>query len=420
MRRFTTIFVLSLAALLLVVPGLAQQDVITTAIGGGPNDVPAPDANISQPIGVTVDSAGNYYITAYAGHRAFKVDTSGVLTVLAGTGIQGYAGDGVPGGAVNALLNGPTGIAVDTAGNFYIADYTSCVIRKVDTSNTITTIAGVAGACGYNGDGSPATNFHLSDPYGVALDNAGNLYIADYGNCRVRKLTLSSNTISTYAGTGACSYTGDGGAAGSATLRNPGGVAADNAGNVYIADTLNYRIREITASTGIIQTIAGTGVNGFSGDAGPATAAKIGQVYDGIIVDGAGTTVTIAEYNNERIRQFPVGGNINTIAGKGAGGFCGDAGSALQACFSAVSGLAVNGSGDVYVADRNNNRVRLFTIGSNINTVAGNGSDTMPTPISGVPPNGVVLNYPWGITEDPSTNVFVSDQSNYRGCPFFR
>src|SRR5581483_3690485 len=164
---------------------------------------------------------------------------------------------------------------------------------------------------------------------GIGLDQSGNLFIADYGNCRVRnwcfRATPSLRTpvqvLAATAGT----------ADRPSTLRftNPGGVAADNAGNVYIADTLNYRIREVTVSNGLINTVAGIGTNGFSGDSGPATAAKIGAVYAGITVDGAGTTVTINENNNERVRQFTLGGNIFTIAGKGTAGFCGDAGAAL-------------------------------------------------------------------------------------------
>lgn len=370
-------FIPSLALILGALPLAAQQDIISTAMGGGPNNMPAIDANVSDPIGIALDSAGNYYVATFAGHRVFKVSSAGTLTVFAGTGISGYAGDGVVGGATSALLNGPTGIARDGAGNVYIADYTSCVIRKVDTSGTITTIAGTAGSCNYNGDGSPATSFHLNSPYGIGLDQSGNLFIADYGNCRVRKLVLSSNTISTYAGTGSCSYSGDGGSAVSATVRNPAGVAADNAGNVYIADTLNYRIREVTVSNGLINTVAGIGTNGFSGDSGPATAAKIGAVYAGITVDGAGTTVTITENNNERVRQFTLGGNIFTIAGKGTAGFCGDTGAALQACFNGIQGVAIGGS-NIYVADRNNNRVRLFTNGGIINTVAGTAATPFP------------------------------------------
>ncbi len=411
MTRFRVFAFALLTSVLVIRPATAQQDVITTLIGGGPNGVPAIDANVDQPIGVAIDAFGNYYIGAYDQHRAFKVNVNGTLTVLAGTGVAGYAGDGVTGGAANALLNGPTGTAVDAQGNVYIADYNSCVIRKVDTTNTITTVAGVSGSCGFNGDGAPATSFFLRNIWGITVDHSGNLFVADSGNCRIRKLVLATGTISTFAGTGSCGYSGDGGLATAANLNSPGGVAVDNAGNVYIADTNNYRVREVNTA-GTINTIAGTGSNGFAGDGGPALTAKIGQVENGITVDPAGTTVTIAEYNNERIRQFSIGGNINTIAGKGSSGFCGDGAAALQACFTNPSGLAVTSGGTIYVADRSNDRVRAFTIGGNINTASGNGSTNLPTLISGVPPSGVVFNYPWDVLVDPLGNVFVSDQND--------
>ncbi len=228
------------------------------------------------------------------------------LTVVAGQGLPGYGGDGVLGGAAAALLNGPEGVAVDGAGNVYIADFNNSVIRMVDTTNTITTIAGIQGGCGYNGDGSPATEFKLCNPGGLALDGSGNLYIADSGNCRIRKLVPSSGTISTYAGTGTCGFSGDGGAATSAELNGAFGLALDAATNVYVADALNYRIREITQATGNISTIAGTGARGFSGDGGPALTAQIALVYQGVWVNTAGTSVVISDYTNNRIRSFAV------------------------------------------------------------------------------------------------------------------
>ena len=205
MRRFIGIFALLLTTLLLSVSALAQQDIISTAIGGGPNDVPALDANLYTPTGVAVDSTGNYYIAVYNAHRVFKVDTNGILSVLAGIGFPGYSGDSVKGGAAEAFLNGPQDVAVDSAGNVYISDYNNFVIRKVDTANTITTIAGEAGQCGYNGDGSPAPKFNLCRPVGLALDSTGaSLYIGDMSNCRTRKLVLKTDSISTVAGTGTC------------------------------------------------------------------------------------------------------------------------------------------------------------------------------------------------------------------------
>ena len=201
MRRFSRIAFCLFTALLLASFATAQQDVITTAIGGGPNQIPAIDADIYLPISVAFDGSGNYYIAAFYQNRVFKVDTTGTITVVAGIGIAGFGGDGVAGGATQAMLNGPAGVAIDGAGNIYISDYNNFVIRKVDATNTITTIAGQPGSCGYNGDGKPATNFSLCHPYGLALDSLGNLFIGDGGNCRVRKLVLATKTIATSAGT---------------------------------------------------------------------------------------------------------------------------------------------------------------------------------------------------------------------------
>jgi trimeric autotransporter adhesin len=411
MRRFTKISLLLLTALLLAMPLLAQQDVISTKIGGGPDNMPALDANVNQPSEVAVDTSGNFYITAYAQNRVFKVSSTGTLTVFAGTGLAGYAGDGVVGGAKSALLNGPNGVVVDSAGNVYISDYNNFVIRKVSTANTITTIAGEAGQCNYNGDGSPATTKNLCHPIGLAIDTSNVLYIADAGNCRIRK--LNGTTISTVAGDGTCGYSGDNGSAINAELNQPGGIAVDSSFNLYIYDTFNYAIRKVTKSNAKITTIAGTPqTSGFSGDGGLATAAKIAQ-GENLIVDSTGATVTIADQYNLRIRQFTVGGNITTIAGSGTGGFCGDAGLATLACIYYPQGIAVDSSNNYYIADLDNERIRKFTIGHNISTVAGNGSTTEATIVNGIPPTGVVLQYPFAVTADTAGNFYVEDTNNY-------
>ncbi len=410
--RFCTVLhtLLLMAALGLSAP--AQQNVITTRVGGGPNNVPAIDADLFGPVALALDSAANYYIAANSQNRVFKVATNGTLTVVAGLGIPGYGGDTVPGGAANALLNSPAGVAVDGAGNIYIADFNNSVIRMVDGTNTITTIAGIQGACGYSGDGTPATSFKLCNPAGLTLDGLGNLYIADSGNCRIRKLTLATNTISTYAGTGKCAFGGDNGPAASAQLNGPVGVGTDAAGNVYIADTLNFRIRQVSQVTGNIVSIAGTGVRGLHGDGGPAVNAQIGLVYQGISVNPAGTSVLISDYTNYRVRQFAIGGSISTVAGNGNPSYCGDGGAAASACLNHPQGIVVTGSGLILVADTDNYRIRQFTQGGSITTIAGNGSAALATPVNGVPANGVVLNYPYAAIEDPSGNIFVSDQNN--------
>ena len=284
MRIFPVAIVLTLVGLAQHLPALAQQDVITTTIGGGPNDIPALNSNFYTPDAVTADGSGNYYISAYYQNRVFKVNASGTLTVLAGSGAQGFGGDGVTGGAANANLYHPYGLAADGSGNVYFADQPNCVVRKVDTTNTITTIAGIGSSCGYSGDGGKGTAAQLYYPSGVALDGLGNLFIADTVNCRVRKLVLSTDTITTYAGNGTCGYMGDTGAATAAEVYDPYAVAADSSGNVFIADTYNYVIREVTKSDGKINTIAGNHTAGFTGDGGKALSAEMNEVF-GVAVD---------------------------------------------------------------------------------------------------------------------------------------
>ncbi len=419
MRRFTIFVGIVLAALLVSLPALAQQDVITTVIGGGPNGIPATDANLYNPQGVAVDSAGNVYIASFNQHRVFEVNAStGIISVVAGSGALGYSGDGITGGAVNADLYHPFAVAVDSSSNVYIADQYNCVVRKV-SSGTITTVAGTGGSCGYSGDGSAATAAQLYYPAGVAVDGSGNLYIGDYGNCVVRKVILSTGIISTFAGNHSCGYAGDGGPATSAKLNTTYGVATDTAGNLYIADGPNCLIRKVTKSTGNISTIAGkitSGVVtcGFGGDGTAAVGAEMNQVF-GVAVNGAGTTVTFSDYYNQRIRQFTVGGNMNTVAGNGTAcsGACGAGGLANEAELDDPIGVAVTSGGTVYIADNYNYVVDKFTVGGNLTVAAGNLSATVETQYNGAPATGVVLNYPYGLADDSSGNVYISDSNNY-------
>ena len=255
--------------------------------------------------------------------------------------------DGGP--AVEAELYNPAGVAVDGAGNLYIADSSNNGIRKVDSTGTITTIAGT-GELGFSGDGGPAVEAELYYPAGVAVDSAGNVYIADTGNQRIRKVD-STGTITTIAGSGEFGFSGDGGPAVEAEFRSPRGVAVDSAGNVYIADAGNRLIRKVD-STGTITTIAGTGEFGFSGDGGPAAAARLAFPY-GVAVDSAGN-VYIADTGNQRIRKVDSTGTITTIAGSGEFGFSGDGGPAVEAEFRNPRGVAVDSAGNVYIADSGN------------------------------------------------------------------
>lgn len=420
MSRFTICAALVLAALLVSLPASAQQDVITTVIGGGPNGIPATDANLYNPQGVAVDSSGNFYIASYNQNRVFKVTVStGIISVIAGSGAQGFSGDGIANNAVNADLFRPVAVAVDSSSNVYIADQYNCVVRKV-SGGTITTIAGTPNSCGYSGNGGTATTAQLYYPAGVALDGSGNLYIADYYNCAVRKVILSTGIISNFAGNHSCGYAGDGGPAASAEVYYAQGVAADSTGNIYIADTNNCLIRMVSKSTGNISTIAGKFVSsapvcGFGGDGTAALGAEMNQVF-AVAVNGAGTTVTFSDYYNQRVRQFPVGGTMNTVAGNGTacGGPCGAGGLASEAELYYPLGVAVASGGTVYLANNDNMVVDKFTAGGNLTVAAGNLSATIETQFNGAPATGVVLNYPYGIADDSSGNVYIGVSGSYR------
>jgi sugar lactone lactonase YvrE len=290
---------------------VSTSGTITTVAGNGSSGHwgdggTATNAGLASPWGVAVDAAGNLYIADSDNHRVRKVSMSGTITTVAGSGTTGYSGGGYSGDggpATGATLNNPYGVAVDTSGSLYIADTYNSRVRKVSTSGTITTIAGST-TQGLSGDGGPATDAGLAFPYGVAVDSAGNVYIADTDNHRVRKVS-TSGTITTIAGSGTTGYSGggysgDGGPATSARLFNPYGVAVDAAGNVYIADTDNSRVREVS-TLGTITTIAGTGSFGLSGDGGRATIATLYSPY-GVAVDMAGNLYVADTYNN-RIRK---------------------------------------------------------------------------------------------------------------------
>lgn len=402
--------------LLVILPLAAQyaaaQDILSTYAGGGPNNIPAVQANLQYPVNTAVDSSGNFYVvvgSTDAASRVFKVNSTGTITVVAGNGYSGDLGDGGP--ATQAELGQAGSIAVDSSGNIYITDVTNCVVRKVTASTgKISTIAGDK-TCGYNGDGIAATSAELNYPYGIAVDKSENVYIADTDNARIRKITASTGIISTVAGNGTTGYAGDGGAATSAELDRPYGVAVDGAGNIYIADTTNVRIRKVTASTGKISTIAGNGHVGYTGDGGRAIAAEMEYVY-GIALDSSGN-LFLADTENCVVREVNTSGVIETVAGTHTTcAFAGDGGPATSAELDDPYGVAVNtvnGVDQIYIADYGNLRVRKAALGGNISTVAGNGDLYYA---AGTPANGVFLNAPDGVTTDASGNVYIADLGN--------
>jgi trimeric autotransporter adhesin len=339
-----------LLALFLSWSAFGQTYTVSTVAGNGdsgasPDNVTAISAAMN-PGCIAVDAAGNLYI---ADDNRVREVSGGIMTTVAGNGSYGFSGDGGP--ATEAQLLNPHGLAVDAAGNLYIADTMNLRIRKV-SKGIITTVAG-DGTYGFGGDGGPATEAQLDLPYGIAVDAAGNLYIADEGNNRVRK--VSGGIMTTVAGTGADGFSGDGGPATAAQLNWPRAVAVDAAGNLYIADTESNRIREV--SNGVITTVAGNGTRDFGGDNGPATAAPLNWP-DGISLDAAGN-LYIADTFNSRVREVSKG-VITTVGGNGVLGYTGDNGPAESAELS-PDGVAVDAHGTLFVSDTDSHRIRALT-----------------------------------------------------------
>jgi len=317
-------------------------------------------AKLNAPGGVAVDAAGNVYIADTGNHRIRKVTTAGVISTIAGTGAGGFSGDGGP--ATAAQLLSPQGIALDGQGNLYIADTGNNRVRRIAADGTISTVAGT-GIADQAPDGTPATQATLNAPTGVAIDGSGGVYVQEAD--RILKI-LGDATIRTVAGAVyASGFNGDGIPAASALLDSPSGIALDAAGNVYISDYDNERVRKVGAD-GIITTIAGTGAEGFSGN-GSATSSQLSGPA-GLAADAAGN-VYVAD--GHRVRQISPAGKITTIAGTGADGFAGDLGPATRAKLNGPLAVAVDAAGRVYVADTRNNRVRkIAELGPDLGTVA--------------------------------------------------
>jgi trimeric autotransporter adhesin len=437
--------------------------------GGSGDGGPAGSAELSFPQGVTVDGAGNLVIAdtqnqrirvvaARAGTFYGQAMKAGDIYTVAGTGLSGYSGDGGP--ATGAELSFPTSVALDGTGNLVIADMQNNRIRVVATgtgtfygqamkAGDIYTVAG-DGTQGYSGDGGPATGAELGGPGGVAVDGTGKVVIADEDNSRIRVVAASTGTfydqamtagdIYTVAGNGTGQYSGDGASATKAELNFPQGVAVDGTGNLVMADTANYRIRVAAASTGTfygqamtagdIYTVAGNGTGAYSGDGGPATKAEL-QIPQGVAVDSAGDLL-IADTGNMRVRIVPAAtgtfygqamtaGDIYTVAGNGTEGYSGDGGLATKAQLSFPGGVAVDGSGNLVIADTGNNVVRVVAAragrfygqamkADHIYTVAGNGTSGYSG--DGGPGASAELNDPGGVAVDSSGNLLIADTFN--------
>ncbi|MFD8232973.1 RICIN domain-containing protein [Streptomyces sp. NPDC059696] len=342
----------------------------TGAAGFKGDNEPAVSAQLNRPYGIAVDSTGTLYFSDSNNHRVRKITTDGKISTVAGTGSAGFSGDNGP--AVAAQLNWPREVAVDSAGAVYIADGNNHRVRKVTPDGRISTVVGT-GAAGFSGDDGPATAARLNLPTGVAVDSGGTLYVSEYHNNRVRKITTDGR-ISTFVGTGAVGAGGDGGPAVSAQLNRPHALAVDGTGALYIADYANHRVRKVTAD-GKISTVAGAGASGFSGDDGPATAARLNGPV-GVAVDSAGD-LYIADYGNHRVRRVAADEKISTVAGTGTAGFGGDGGPAAKAQLYHPYGLALDCVDTLYIADHVNNRLRKIA----------------STRLAGLPDSGTVVSW---------------------------
>ena len=394
----------------------AESGVITTVAGFGEDGFsgdggPAVDAKLSSPRALAVDRADNVFISDLYNQRVRRIDAATrVITTVAGTGKKGSGGDGGP--ATEAVFHSPVAVALDSGGNLFIADQLKVRVRRVDAvTEIITTVAG-AGGLGFIGDGGPATKALLDLPSGVALDREGNLFIADWGYSSVRRVDALTGSITTVAGTGVQGSTGDGGPATSALMVHPTAVAVDRAGNLFIVDWDDSRVRRVDAVTGVITTVAGTGEDGFQGDGGPATNARL-SFPQGVAVDIVGN-LFISDWGNNRIRMVNTAtGLISTIAGTGEEGSGGDGGPAVDAQLSYPQGVAVDKAGNLYFADTSSSRVRRVDSQTKvITTVAGTGEEGFEGDDG--PATKASLSFPLGVALDEAGNLFIADQLNHR------
>ena len=360
-------FWMALVFLLLLLHAYAQTTVSATTIP------------LILPSAIVFDPQGNLYLAETASHVIRKVDTTGAITIIAGTGGQGFYGDS--GAATAAQLDSPQGLALDTANNLYIADTHNHRIRKLNlTTGIITTIAG-SSTPSFDGDSGPATTSHLNLPTAIAIDPTGNLYIADTQNHRIRKVD-TTGTITTIAGDGTQGFSGDGAAATAASIDSPTGLAADST-SLYIADTHNHRIRKIDFATGIITTIAGTGNPNYNGD-GSATTINL-ALPRGLTLDASGN-LYLADTANQRIRRIDATtGQITTIAGQGTQTFRGDNNPAITASLDTPRATATSPTGLIALADTGNQRIRQISADATIRTIAGLGATTPGTLILTAP-----------------------------------
>ena len=379
------------------------------AAGFGGDGGPATNAALNQPTDVAVDGAGKLYVADRYNARVRKVDPSGTITTVAGTGGCCFSGDGGP--ATGAELNQPVGLDVDAAGSLYIAQKFDPAIRWVDTgTGIITTVAG-NGTSGFSGDNGPATGAQLNRPMDIVLDANGNLFVAG-ADGRIRKIATGTGVITTVAGGVNSGTVGDGGPATSAETRELVGVEVDSSGNLFLTDSKNHRIRRVDAATQIITRMAGALPPSFLGDGSPAIATPINTAI-GLDVDSAGNLLFVDNENHLVRRVDASTGIVNTVAGNGTSGFSGDGGPAIDASLNEPQDVVMEGTGNLFISDQANHRIRKVDASTGvITTVVGTGADGFAG--DGGPASAAQLNRPILFALDPSGNLFIADTRNNR------
>ncbi len=353
-----------------------QNGIVSTIAGNGHakfsgDGGPAINASLNFPAGLAFDSIGNLFIADRNNHRVRKIDVNGIITTVAGNGIPDYTEDNIK--ATESSLHFPSDVAVDKSGQIYISDRSNNRIRKVDAKGIITTFAGM-GVASYGGDFGPADEAFLKFPFGLTFDNQGNLFVADRGNNRVRKID-PDGTIYTVAGTGLFAIRGDYGPANQADLAFPTDVAADNKGNIYITDRNNNRIRKVDPD-GIITTFMGTGLTHYNGDQGVASQSNLHLPFS-ITISHDQKSLLIVDRSHFRIRKVDfLTGRVKTIAGNGKSLMKGDGGPALGATLEGPSGITITDRGEIIFADQMHNRLRRIDNEGNIHAFAGNGKNS--------------------------------------------
>ena len=364
------------------------------------------ETEISLVDGITLDKKGNMYIAMREHNIISRIDTKGTMTRYAGSGQSGFSGDGGP--AANASFRVPAGLAFDSEGNLYIADRENHRVRKVDPKGYISTFAGI-GEAGFSGDEGPAVKARLNLPSGVVVDKKGNLYISDRSNDRIRVVD-KKGVIRTYAGSGVAGFQGDAGPALKAQLDKPFGIALDETKNLYIADRNNNRVRKVSPD-GIITTVAGDGGFFFMGDNGPAYRASV-AAPTGVALDSKGN-LYIADRNNNRVRVVDRTGMIRTVVGTGQQDYNGDSEVARETNLYLPFGLTVDSNDNLLVIDRSHYRIRRIDPKSGqVETVAGNGVKLFAG--DGGPATGATLSFPHGMSVDKKDNLIFSDKGHFR------